>query len=373
MMPSLMVPLGVSAGDDSGLASVFEHDGPFVTLEMSTPAAKENAPQELRLRWKELRRSLETDGAPMEALEAIERIIPTAHTQGHSLAAVADSSGLLLKRHGPELLASDAGWVAPLPRLGRMISWRQEQVPYIVVFVDHLGADIQYVGPGEDWQVSVGMADSHDPLAHRSGPGGWSQPRYQRRAENLWRTNANEAAGAVARIAEANRARFIALAGSSQSKSFFVQSLPEEKRSLVKELGGARHPDGGEAKVAWNLQRLVASEVAAETASVLHHLRSETERCTKGLGGTIAALQQAKADTVVLHYDPDDRRKLWFGPGPEQLSLNRSSLVETGMENPRQAALVDVVVRSAWGTGATIRLVPRSTALADGIGALLRY
>ncbi|HET9770902.1 MAG TPA: Vms1/Ankzf1 family peptidyl-tRNA hydrolase, partial [Acidimicrobiia bacterium] len=183
------------------IAATFDGEGPFVTVYLATEAAVEQAAQQSELRWKTLRRELEEAGAPAEALTAIDPLVADAHQQGRTLAVVADTTGLRLVRHEPEPPARDAGWVAPLPRVGPLLEWAQSAVPHLVVLADRVGADIVVFTRGADRSgaggapvLSVGEETGDDPNLRKSSPGGWSQRRYQNRAENLWEQNAKAVA-----------------------------------------------------------------------------------------------------------------------------------------------------------------------------------
>jgi hypothetical protein len=61
----------------------------------------------------------------------------------------------------------------------------------------------------------------------RSAPGGWSQRRFQQRAENAWEDNARGVADEVAHLARAIDARFVAVAGDVRATAFLVEHLPD--------------------------------------------------------------------------------------------------------------------------------------------------
>src|SRR5437588_524668 len=136
-------------------------------------------------------------GVSPAAVPGIARLVPAAHKEGRTLAVIADAGGARLVRHEPEPPARDAGWVAPLPRVGPLLEWAQAAVPHLVVLADRAGADIvtfsrraDGYGGGGATVTTVGEETGDDPTLRKSNPGGWSQRRYQKRAENLWEENA---------------------------------------------------------------------------------------------------------------------------------------------------------------------------------------
>jgi hypothetical protein len=76
---------------------------------------------------------------------------------------------------------------------------------------------------------------------------------------------------------------------------------------------------------------------------------------------------------LLVHEDPDDDRRAFFGPDPTAIGLRPDDLAALGVDEPSEAPLVDVAVRAALGTGAGIRVVPAGHAPTGGLGAILRW
>jgi hypothetical protein len=76
---------------------------------------------------------------------------------------------------------------------------------------------------------------------------------------------------------------------------------------------------------------------------------------------------------LTVHDDPTDETQAFFGPEPHHIALDVSTLVDMGVTNVTEARLFDVMVRSALGTGADVRIIPKHGGPTDGIGALLRW
>ncbi len=88
-----------------------------------------------------------------------------------------------------------AGYAAPA-RLGPLLAWLQRHPAYVVAVVDRTGADLTSVPAGALAGPTRVVAGPDDEV-ERNAPGGWSQPRYQRRAEDSWPHNAAAVAEAV--------------------------------------------------------------------------------------------------------------------------------------------------------------------------------
>jgi len=358
------------------LAGLMPATGPFVTVYLNTEPAVENAAQRDELRWKALRQSLEEQGAPTPALEAIDPLVPDAHTRGRTLVGVAGPEGLLLTRHGPEPVATDVGRVGALPSLAPLLEWAQEALPHVIVLADRVGADLVGVGAaGEDVLSSVGPSDGHDPRIRKSKPGGWSQARYQERAEVAWEERAGEVAERVTSLVHDLEARLVVVAGDVRAVQLLREALPAEVDDLVAEVDGSRAADGSEDEMADNAVRLVATVAAADTTEFLRRWKEETGRGAagvEGVGPVMAALRESRVDVLLVHDDPADERIGWFLPEAGMPAEGPVVLGELNLgEDPQSARLVDVAIFGALRTGAAVRIVP--SVPADGLGALLRY
>ena len=365
------------------IAAAFDGPGPFVTVYLGTEAAVEQAAQQNEIRWKNLRRRLEQDGAPAEALSAIDALVPDAHRLGRTLAVVADGTGARVVRHEPDPPARDAGWVAALPRVGPLVEWAQSAVPHLVVLADRAGADIvaftrraDGIGAGEAPVISVGEETGDDPGLRKTHPGGWSQRRYQRRAENQWEDNAREVADQVAALADETGARLVVVAGDVRALQLLREHLPERTAELLREVDGSRAPGSGLDEIADDVVKLAATVVAEDTVEILRQFKQERgqgDLAVEGAKGTIEALAAARVDTLLVHDDPDDDRTAWFGPEPGMVGQAEETVAGLGATEPQQARLVDVAIRAAFSTGAAVRIVPSAGSVKEGIGAILRF
>src|SRR5205807_2078727 len=213
-------PVAISAPD---LADIVLGGGPFLTVYLTTEAAVENAAQRSELRWKDLRNELAAQGADEHSLAAVDPLVADAHLEGECLAMIADRKGLLHVAHEPDPPARDVGRWGPLPMIGPLLEWRQSQVPHVVALVDRAGADVFMFRPdGGDKHVEVVGDD--DPI-HKAKGGGWSQKRYQRRAENTWEANAADVANELAELTDKEQPHLIVVGGDVRAVEMLKEHL----------------------------------------------------------------------------------------------------------------------------------------------------
>ncbi|HEX7097302.1 MAG TPA: hypothetical protein VF183_15555, partial [Acidimicrobiales bacterium] len=142
-------------------------------------------------------------------------------------------------------------------------------------------------------------------------------------------------------------------------------------------VAGSRAVDGSEsltiAEIASALDRAVEHDTRTLVAKFAEE-QGQQDRAASGVADTLHALRSAQVEVLLLVEDFDRERRAWFGPdAPEQVALRADQLRALGVDDPREAPLVDVLVRAALGTGAAIRLVPPASSPADGVGVILRW
>lgn len=366
----------VGADEAPDLARLLEGQGPFVTVELTTDARVDNAAQRSMQHWRNVRNDLEAQGADGPTLDAVEAAVPDLHLNGAGSVVVATQGRVVLTVGLDEAPARDRGTVGPLPRLGRVIAWRQLHQPHLIVLADRSGADLIAVGPhGEGTTQTAGNDNSGDPHLRKGHPGGWSQRRFQERAENLWEENARAVAERVEEIARILAPVAILVAGDVRAVALLKEHLDDRLAPLVRELDGSRHADSGAdavAEAAWTQVKTVAAE---DTVTFLERFREEqgqADRAADGLVPTIEALNAAQVETLLVHDDPEDERSAWFAPDGPLVAPDRATLAGYGVDQPAEGRLVDALVRAAFATGARVRIVPK-TVVTDGVGAILRY
>ena len=369
MKAAATVP-GVVA-DLGDLGSIVEHNGPFLTVYLSTDGTVENAAIRSEQRWKTLRRQAAHAGAPEDVLGAIDPLVGYAHLEGAVLAVVSDATRVMLTDHLDEPLEHDRGSWSRLPDLVPLIRSRQSRVPYVLALADRGGADLTAEGPGGS---GIERSTGDDDPERKVHPGGWSQPRYQQRAENDWAGTAADTAAEVARLSDTVDARLIILGGDVRATHMIRDGLPAEMVAKVRLIDQGRATDGSEDARDREIHRLVATAGAEDTVAVLEKFKEERgqqDRAVEGVEATVDALNRAAVDVLLVH---DDARgqTTWVGPQPVPIRLDRSSITADD-SHLQEAALVDALVRAALGTGASVRVIPKAGPVHDGIGALLRW
>jgi hypothetical protein len=368
----------VPGSDGSGreLASIVSEPGPFLTVVLTTDPTTENAAQHSELRWKSLRSELADREAPEDVLAHVDALVGDAHLEGRTLIVVANASGVVHVEHGEDPDDPDDhadGWWGELPRLLPIVRLRQATPTHVVVLIDRDGADLYAFGV-EGPDVHREVDPDVEPMA-RSKPGGWSQRRYQNRAENSWEQGAGDVAKEVLALVEHIRPEVIVVAGDVRATGFLRAALPADVDERVRVIEGERPKGGGAGGVPDDVRELVRDVREERLAAVLAKLEEELgqqDLAVQGVAETVAALARAQVELLLVR-DTDDDATAWIGPEPTMIALERGDLETLGVEEPREARLVDAMVRAALGTSAGVRLLLDERGPAGGVGALLRW
>ena len=226
--------------------------------------------------------------------------------------------------------------------------------------------------------TAIGVPSSSSPRPiTKIAAGGWSQRRYQQRAENTWEATAGDIAAEVVRLATEVRPRVVLVGGDARTTALVCERLPNDLADLVRELPGSRADDGSAERRNHQVRRWIDTAVAEDTVRVLRAFdreRGQGERAADGPAATLASLREGRVDVLCLHDDPDDQRTAWYlVDDPALVAVDRADLEGLGVGEPREGRLADVAIRAAIGTGAAIRIVPAASPVQDRMGAILRW
>ena len=205
------------------------------------------------------------------------------------------------------------------------------------LFVTRRGTLEERLGPDEP-------PDEH----RRHDGGGWSQARYQRHVDMQDKRFAKEAAAAIERLVQRERAQHVILAGDERTIPVLEDELSEVVRALVDHVTRLEIRSTGDEVRAEVLPVLAAIEDAEALDAADRAIAGERagDLGVTGIDATMAALEAGQVDQLVIdeaaRIDPDLRGEL-----------------------VRQAALTD----------AGVEIVHDHAGLArrDGVGATLRF
>jgi len=360
---------------DEDLRTLMRLPVPILSVYAGRPAPAEDDPPARRHAAAALLAAL---GATDDQAKIAEEVFEPGPAAGPAHALLVGADGT---HHGfdlPGSAVSDLVLRADVPHLTPLLAWRQAHPAYVVALLDRAGADIT-VHPRHGGPPSTVTVTGPDEEIERNAPGGWSQHRYQQRAEDSWQHNARRAAEAAAAALERRDARILLIGGDVRAVQYFTEALPARIRRgvTVADIGGSRYTDGTWPLRARRIAEMVACAVDGRTADVLAELSDLAGPGGRGPdrpSAVIRALAQGRVRTLLAAEAPDRVRTAWFGTEPTDVAVHRAE-VPARDRPPRYGPLTDVAIRAAILTDAQIRILPAGTpgSPASGIAAICRF
>ncbi len=348
---------------------------PCISLYLNTQSERELGPEELSLRWRSLREQV-AGAAPDKALALLDDAVDGSHRRGAGLVAFTVGEEMKLRLHLEHPVA-DYVLAAPLPHLVPLYEWRQDHPTYALVVVDRRSADIHVVGGLREDEI-IEVEGGHDEL-RKVKPGGWSQRRFQQRAEDSWERNAEVIARGLDRIARDEALDLILVTGDVRAVSYLREKVSSDIAPRIHPLDSAPPTDQDLEEIRGEVEQRVAALAAGTTERILERFQEERgqgDLAADGLDATLAALRMTQVDTLLVVPDADPGIA-WFSRAElTQGATDRSTLEEIGLQDLEEAPAVDVLTRLAICSGAAVRVIPHldeEQGPAGGMGALLRF
>ncbi len=326
-------------GSFADLRELVERGGPFLTAIVPARSDVADASERLRIQTGNALRDAPSEWSDdVEAMEA--EIGALHHGDGAALIAIRRRGGPTFYEFVADAVHRASVSVGPLPRLAPLLEARQRTIAHVVVETDLSGADITAFDGGE--VVTRQQVEGDTTYIHRGHPGGWSQRRFQQRAENTWDDNAREVSESVRAMVDSVGARLTLVTGPTRAQSMLV-SLLELQRVAVRAIE-AGDPDG----MADEIVRHVADLHASDTVAVLDDAKERIEHRADSARHVESALAEGRVQTLLVH-DSDE---------PTSAGEDR---------------LIDRCIAAALATDADIRIVPNVALLDQGVAAIMRW
>lgn len=359
----------------SDLRSLVERGGPFLSVYLALDPPAENLAEATRLRWEALADDAAAQGAPPDLLDAVDAAITGAHRQGRGVCVLTPGDGEPQIHHmvdpPPQPIAA---WEA-VPVLAPLIADRQWIQPHVVALADRQGVELTAFAGERDGPLQSTTVQGHTHPIRKVHPGGWSQRRFQQRAEETWQHNMSLAAEEVAVQVDRSHARILAIGGDERAANLLRDALPADVLELIRPIAATRASDGSAAQLDDQVEDALkdwTSEQLARTLDLYQEELGQHDRATVSAGDTLAALRSSRAALLLVHDDHREERQAWLGDSPDQIATQPDEL--PGATETRPVPLPHAAVAAALATGADVQVLRElDGGLSDGIGALLRW
>jgi hypothetical protein len=344
------------------LSDLYRREGAVSTLYVAlTPDTTD--PRHTQTQRRAARQAMLDAGSPEADASAVEDLLEEQPGVGNPV------SRYLVVRGGEievdELLRGDplAERIAcfGLPAVIPLLRHRPRELSYLVVEVNREEAEIRLYRLSQLDPVVERDIQGDDEYTQKVKVGGWSQKRYQRDAEQIWKRNEGQVAEAVDEIVREHGVELVLVAGDVRACQLLTDQLaPASKELAVVVPTNTLAGGASDEALDDELRRQIDAILARDQADALDRLAAENGRdgglAATGIGPVVHALQQAQVDTLVL--DPaaiGDKSLLalaaepWIATAPEDAlgapSLGRvpaaDALVRAAVLSDAKVVLVD--------------------------------
>ncbi|MCW6010678.1 DUF2478 domain-containing protein [Micromonospora sp. CPCC 205371] len=350
------------------LRPLYERPGPFASVYLDASRDTEDGAAALELRWRALRERL---GAPPETVEALDRAI-REHSPGvgrYGLAVFAAGGEVLLLDHLPAPPRKDVAAYGPLPHAMPLVAQRGEEIAWLRVLTDRLGADITGISVGGLRRAETVRGHESHPI-RKVKPGGWAQARFQREAETTWQRNAGDVAAATTAVADRLAPEVLVLAGDVRARQMLLTRLPKRWQDRAVQTDAGSRASGAAPDALDDVTTQVVAEVADRHTRDAIDRYGAQEGAGRGLGAVVRALQREQVAVLLIVDDPSSTDELWVGPEPNQLAMDPDELRGMGVGEPVRVRADAALLRAATRTGAGLLLRgPPAGGLGPRVGA----
>ena len=210
----------------------------------------------------------------------------------------------------------------------------------------------------------------------RNAMGGWSQARYQRRADNMHLNHVKDVVDALDKIVQQDRIEQIILAGDDVVVPLLKAQLPKHLESKIVDVLSLERNAGEDEIIEATLDVLRQKDAESDTERVQELIGAWQ---SSGLGvvgstATLKALQMGQVDELLISGTPQDLKttKLPDDAAPGHVQVSTSAVSDA---NEAQMKLADELVTRAQQTGARVRFIEDPELLKEfgGVGAILRF
>ncbi|OBI21083.1 hypothetical protein A5712_16275 [Mycobacterium sp. E2327] len=350
--------------------------GPFASVYFEDSHDTHDAEAQLELKWRAAREELEQKGAAQAVIDEIETAVmdlrPPIGRSGRAVVASAD--GVVINEHLARPTATTVVRVSELPYLIPILEQSFDHPDYVLVVVDHSGADIttQLGGTLHSETVDGGGHPVHKAAGAETA--GYGDP--QLRTEEAARKNMRAVADRVGELVDDKGIDVIFVVGEVRSRSDLLAALPERLRDRAVPLEvGARHSghDFGEIEQAiedeFVNRQLRTIDAAAQRFSA--EIGRESGLAAEGLGPVCSALRQGAVETLIIGEIGD--ATVVTDEGLTTVAPNENVLSEQGAAPDKTLRADEALPMFAVSVGASLVRTDERIAPADGVGAVLRY
>jgi peptide subunit release factor 1 (eRF1) len=363
------------------LAALEPSPFPVISLYLSlTPNqnGRENHDQFVRKVLAERGKALPADSPERESFEKdaerIRQYLDNEKQQSWQGLAIFASTGAELFEAIPLETPFDDHWmfVGSTPHLYPLAKLVDTYPRYVALSLDTNKARIQVFSLAAAERAEQVVSDK----TRRNSKGGWSQARYQRRADNVHMNHMKEVVDTLDRIVREEKIDQIVIAGDDQAvvklREQLSQELADKIVDVVKLQRNAQ--DASFLETTFDAIRMKDAETDAEK---VQELLDEWRSGGLGVAGpeaTLTAFQMGQVDELIITGSVDTLKPVQKLPADAAAEMQADTSAPEGVDEERLKLSAELIKR-AQQTAARIRFIEDASLLQEvgGVGALLRF
>jgi peptide subunit release factor 1 (eRF1) len=264
-------------------------------------------------------------------------------------------------------------FVGSVPHLYPLAKLVDTYTRYAAVSLDTNTARIQVVGLAATEREEKIVSDK----TRRSSKGGWSQARYQRRADNVHMHHMKEVVDALDKIVREEGINQIVISADENVVSKLREQMPAHlTEKIVDTVPLHRHESGQQTiDTTFEAIRIKDEETDAEKVQELFDEWNSGGLGVVGPEATLSAFQLGQVEELIITASVDTLKPVQKLPDDAATEMQAETSAPQGAVDEARLKLSAELIKRAQQTAARIRFIEDATLLAEvgGVGALLRF
>ena len=315
------------------------------------------------------RQSFETD------VERIRQYLAQPHNQSWRGLAIFACTGSELFEAIPLETPFDDHWlfVGSTPHLYPLAKLIDTYPRYAALLLDTNKARILVFGLAATERDERVVGDK----TRRSSKGGWSQARYQRRADNIHMHHMKEVVETLERVVREENINQIVIASEEVALPKLREQLPAHLAEMIVDSVSLQRNASGETILETTFTAI--REKDAETdAEKVAELFDEWQSGGLGVAGpeaTLSAFELGQVDELIITGSVDSLKPVQKLPDGAATEMQADTSAPQGGVDEARLKLSAELIKRAQQTAASIRFIEDASLLQEvgGVGALLRF
>ena len=263
-------------------------------------------------------------------------------------------------------------FISSVPHLYPLAKLVENYPRYAAVMLDTNKARIFVFGTSTEHEETIVGEKTR-----RTSKGGWSQARYQRRADNFHMHHIKEVVDTLDKIVREENLSQVVVSAGEQALPILREQLPKHLADMIIEIGA--HEDGQSGSFVQRTMAALREKDAETDIEKVQELMDAWRSGGLGVAGpeaTLSAFQLGQVEELIITASPETLKPVQkmpddAAPGDVQVATSNTA----AQTDESRAKLSDELITRANQTAARIRFIEDASLLADvgGVGALLRF